>query len=229
MIRMKTKGIFLILIFAFLLPPAYSQKRPKNAMRIRYDVIAGVNIQNIYGNDFWGEKLKNEFKPGFHAGAGIIIPIGQDLSVNPALLFHDKGAKQDTVAGSIKSDDLYYVELPLNVLYRPQMGDGHLLFGFGPYVAYGVAGREKIKTGGETDFLNVKFRNNVADEPTTYAYFRGLDAGANVIFGYELYGGVFFQVDAQLGLLKINPGYDLPNDKTSKKNVGFGFSTGFRF
>jgi hypothetical protein len=213
----------------FVLPPAFSQKRHMEGTGIKYFVTAGVNIQNLYGTDFWGEKLNNEFKPGFHAGAGISLPIGPDLSFSPGLIFHNKGAKQDTVAGSIKTANLYYFELPVSIMYRPQMGDGHLLFGFGPYAGYGVAGKEKIKTGDETDNLTVRFKNNVASEPTTYAYYRGLDAGAGIFFGYELYSGMFFQVDAQMGLIKINPNYDLPNDKTSKKNVGFGFSAGFRF
>ncbi len=233
---MKTRSICFILMLIFVLPPAYSQKkaylkkRYKNNTGIKFDITAGADLQNFYGTDYWGEKLKNEFKPGFHAGADVVLPISMDLNLQAGLMFHNKGARQDTVAGNtIRTTNLYYVEVPVNILYMPQIGDGHILFGFGPYVAYGIFGNEKIKTGKETDNLAVKFRNDAKGEPTTYSYYRGLDAGADIFFGYELFSGFFFKADAQMGLLKINPDIGDFNDKTSKKNIGFGFSVGFRF
>ncbi|MBK7478282.1 MAG: hypothetical protein IPI69_00155 [Bacteroidales bacterium] len=47
--------------------------------------------------------------------------------------------------------------------------------------------------------------------------------------GYEMYNGLFAHLNGQLGLMKLNPDYSLPNDQTSKKNLGFGLSAGFRF
>jgi hypothetical protein len=57
-----------------------------------------------------------------------------------------------------------------------------------------------------------------------------MDAGANFLFGYEFANKVSFQLNAQLGLLKINPEYEgTTNDQTSAKNTGFGFSIGYKF
>ena len=62
------------------------------------------------------------------------------------------------------------------------------------------------------------------------AYYRPFDAGANIFFGYELSMGVFLQLNAQLGLLKINPEYSwAANSKASYKNTGYGLSIGYRF
>jgi hypothetical protein len=62
------------------------------------------------------------------------------------------------------------------------------------------------------------------------AYYRPFDAGANIFFGYELSMGVFLQLNAQLGLLKINPEYSWATDsKASYKNTGYGLSIGYRF
>jgi hypothetical protein len=48
--------------------------------------------------------------------------------------------------------------------------------------------------------------------------------------GYETAGGLFLQLDTQLGLLKINPEYEaLTNDDSSVKNTGFGLTLGYRF
>ncbi len=61
-------------------------------------------------------------------------------------------------------------------------------------------------------------------------YVRPFDAGANLLAGYEFGFGISFQLNAQLGLLKVNPGYDGDsNDDTSVKNTGFGISVGYRF
>jgi hypothetical protein len=61
-------------------------------------------------------------------------------------------------------------------------------------------------------------------------YIKPVDAGANLLFGYEFSNKLSFQVNAQLGLTKINPQYDgVTNDKRSAKNTGFGLSAGYRF
>jgi hypothetical protein len=63
-------------------------------------------------------------------------------------------------------------------------------------------------------------------------YLRPFDAGANIFAGYELPVGLFFQLNAQLGLLNINPDYEgegTSEDKSSLKNTGFSLSAGYRF
>jgi hypothetical protein len=223
------RAITLLLTIFFFSQAVYPQRKYRDGTGTKFIVRAGVNLHSFYGTDFWGEELRNQFQPGFSAGGEIDIPVAPDFYLRAGILIHNKGTRQDTVAGSIKIATLYYAEIPLNILFRPQLGDGHLLIGFGPYAAYGIAGRELIKTGGNTEKLKVKFADNAADQPTSYSYYRPWDAGAGFLFGYELYSSVFFQVDAQLGLLRINPGYGLANDKTSRRNIGFGFSSGFRF
>ena len=43
--------------------------------------------------------------------------------------------------------NLSYIEIPVNLLYKPVVGNGKLLLGFGPYIAYGIGG--KYKTDGD--------------------------------------------------------------------------------
>lgn len=69
-----------------------------------------------------------------------------------------------------------------------------------------------------------------ASVPDSDVYFKAFDAGANVFAGYEMANRIFFQLNTQLGLLKINPeDKRITNDETSIKNTGFGISLGYRF
>ena len=40
--------------------------------------------------------------------------------------------------------------MPLNFLYKPMLGQGRLLMGFGPYVALGVGGKATYEGGGSS-------------------------------------------------------------------------------
>lgn len=231
---MKTKTKLFALSVIFILMTATLQAQ------VGFGIQGGVNFQNINGKDGSGEKLTNELITGFHAGVNINIPVATDFHFQPGLLFSVKGSKNDFFSAPTKASGDYatttrisYLELPLNLLYRPLVGKGHILLGFGPYIAYGIGGKEKSDFGSLASIeRTVKFKNSVSDmtDLITNAYYRPFDAGANIFFGYELSNGIFLQLDAQLGMLKINPEYSWINDdKRSYKNTGFGLSLGYRF
>lgn len=199
-----------------------------------FGIRAGVNFQNITGKDDNDNKLSNDLITGFNVGINAEIPVAPDFYFQPGLLYTTKGAKNSEVilGQTIKSTiRLNYVELPLNFLYKPVLGTGHLLLGFGPYVAMGVGGKVKYEGSGASTTEDVKFKKNVAaTDPQNVAYFRPLDAGASLLAGYEFSNKLSFQLNAQLGMLKINPSYQsMSNDKSSAKNTGFGVSVGYRF
>jgi hypothetical protein len=195
---------------------------------------AGVNFQNINGKDASDNKLSNDLIVGFNVGINAEIPVAPQFYFQPGLLFSTKGAKNSEVAlgQTIKSTvHISYVEVPLNLLFKPALGNGHLLLGFGPYVALGVGGKVKYEGPGASVSQDVKFKKTVAtSDPDNVAYFKPMDAGANLLAGFEFGNKISFQLNAQLGMLKINPDYEgSTNDKSSAKNTGFGFSVGYRF
>jgi len=226
---MRTKLLSIVLILMIASSFSFGQKGRKNSPSIEFSLLGGINFQNLVGKNAAGDPLNYRLDMDYHVGVDVNIPFALDLFFQPGLLYSVKGAKQDITDEIMRTVKLSYIEVPLNLLYKPQLGDGYILLGFGPFIAYGIAGKESTKTESSTDELKVKFKNNAADEPTTYVYYRGLDAGGNIFFGYEMFNGIFFQIDAQYGAFKINPSYDVPNDKTSKKNIGFGLSAGYRF
>ena len=228
---MKTKFITLSAILLFSTIALQAQ--------IGFGLLGGINFQNINGKDNNGNKLENGLLTGFNAGVNVIIPVAPDFYFQPGLLFSVKGAKNNFFSPPTKASGdlvtttrLSYVEMPLNLLYRPQLGEGYILLGFGPYIAFGIGGKENSEFGSISYKRDVKYKNTVTNviDLINNAYYKPFDAGANIFFGYELSMGVFLQLNAQLGLLKINPEYSWATDsKASYKNTGFGLSIGYRF
>ena len=217
---MKTKILFLISLLMITTLSLQAQ--------IRFGAKGGLNLQNITGKDDEGDKLENDLKPGFHLGAFADIPIAPDFYFEPGLLFSTKGCKFDITPDTKVSMNLSYIELPLNLIFRPQLGDSHIIVGFGPYLAYGIKG--KIKDPDSDESEDIKFKNKVSlDDPEGF-YMKAFDAGANIFVGYELPMNLFFTLNTQLGLINLSPDYEgETSSKVSIKNTGFGISVGYRF
>ncbi|WP_207514928.1 porin family protein [Longitalea luteola] len=217
---MKTKALLLALTTTAFAFGAKAQETTTFGLR------AGVNFQNINGKEFNGDDTENKLKTGFHVGVNAEIPIASEFYLQPGVLFTTKGAKS-------KDDDdikvnLSYIEVPINFLYKPALGTGKLLLGIGPYIAFAVGGKASDEDGEESDF---KFKNEVsAAEYLQDPYARRIDAGGNFLVGYEFSNKFSAQLNAQLGMLKINPEIEgVSNDETKYKNTGFGISLGYRF
>lgn len=225
---MKTKIISILTLVMLLSVATFAQQAGTG---LTFGVIGGVNFQNLTGTDFTGDKLENDLLIGFHGGANVQIPIAPEFYFQPGVLFSTKGAqdKEDVVTTKIK---LSYIELPLNFLYKGALGSGHIFLGFGPYLGYAIGGKVTSEGGAASVESDIVFQNVVeAGDPITNYYLKPLDVGGNILFGYELAGGLFAQMNAQLGLVKINPEYKglTTSDESGIKNTGFGFSVGYRF
>lgn len=197
---------------------------------VSFAILGGVNFQNLNGKNTNGDKLDNKIILGYHAGVNAQIPIAPTFYFQPGLMFSTKGAKNTNGEASSKYN-LSYIELPLNFVYKAVLGNGYFMLGFGPYLAYGISGKVTTDVGGQSLKTDIKFQKVVEiSDPITVAYLKPFDAGGNVFAGYEWANGLFFQVDTQLGMLKINPeDRRVVSDKSVLKNTGFGFSLGYRF
>ena len=189
-----------------------------------FGVRAGVNFTNINGEDEAGKDLKNDLKAGFNIGVNAEIPVATDFYLQPGLLFSTKGAKGEENNVKYKLN-LSYIEVPINFLYKPTLGDGKLLLGFGPYIGIGIGG--KWKAGGKD--YDVKFKNDVKESEPETKYMKGLDFGGNLLVGYELSSKISFQLNAQLGMTNLEPKDNGKKPDAKAKNTGFGISVGYRF
>lgn len=198
-----------------------------------FGIRGGINFQNTTGKHVDGSKMTNSIIPGFNVGVNAEIPVAKDFYIQPGVLFTTKGAEYDKPSGQTYTSTLHlsYIEVPVNLVYKPLLGSGHLIAGFGPYVDFGVGGKVKYDGTGAPSDRKVKFQNSVdLSENNDNAYYRRVGAGANVFFGYEFSNKLSFQLNTDLGLTNISPDNDaLPNSNYSEKNIGFGISAGYRF
>lgn len=225
---MKIKLIFLVLIGILTTSNIMAQEASKG--KTTFGLLGGINFQNLNGKYANGDKMDNNLIIGFHVGANVQIPIVPEFYFQPGLLFSTKGAK-NTNAARTSTYKISYIEMPLNLVYKALLGNGYVMLGFGPYLAYGIGGNVKIEGGPITVENDIEFKNVVepGDDILT-PYYKAFDMGANIFAGYEMANGIFAQINTQFGLLKINPeDKRIANDKTVVKNVGFGLSLGYRF
>lgn len=202
-----------------------AQEKKATSSPITFGIRAGVSMQNINGRDANDNKLENKLVPRFQGGVNVELPLADEFYVQPGLLFAAKGTEFKNSNANL---NISYLEIPVNFLYKPVVGNGKLLLGFGPYVGFGIGGKIKPTNGNSSE---VKFENTIsAVQALTGTYYRKTDVGANLLFGYELSNMFSVQLNAQLGLAKINPDIDgLNNNNTMYKNTGFGLSVGYRF
>jgi alpha-amylase/alpha-mannosidase (GH57 family) len=91
-----------------------------------------------------------------------------------------------------------YLEIPVNALYRERFGSSRFQFFAGPYLALGVAGKQKITYRNETESNDIKFGN--ADD----SKFTLLDVGVNVGAGIEMQR-LLIRFQYGLSLMNLDP------------------------
>jgi Outer membrane protein beta-barrel domain len=212
----------LILSGAFITASAQSTTTSSG---VNFGIRAGVNLQNINGKDGSGAKLENKLVPRFQGGVTVDIPLADQFYIQPGVLFSGKGAKAENSDANI---NISYIDVPVTFLFKPVLGTGRMLLGVGPYVGFGIAGNTEDANENEQ---KIKFENEVtALQYANDFYVRRLDAGANLLVGYEMSSKLSIQLNAQLGLAKINPEITgVTNDKAAWRNTGFGLSLGYKF
>jgi hypothetical protein len=212
---MKNRLVSIVLIFVLSASFAIAQEKSK----MSFGILGGVNFQNLNGKLSSGDKLKNDMLLGFHGGFNVQLPIASEFYFQPGLMFATKGAKDTyTILGSEFTNEIKinYIEMPLNLVYKGAVGNGFVMLGFGPYLAYGISGKQVFEGN------DLTFERGVD--------YNALDAGANIFAGFETAGGLFLQLDTQFGMMNIYPeDGNSSNDQSTAKNTGFGLSLGYRF
>lgn len=217
--------------------------------QVQWGIRAGANFSNVLAKDEQGNKQSTSLLTGFHAGITADLNITRDFYIQPGLLFSTKGYKYSEAQGGIKAigtEMPYYLEVPVNLLFKPQLGTGRLLAGVGPYISYGIGGSWKIAATEGSSSLSQKGKLNFKNDITgayldstngggafgiaeTQTYGKPLDAGFSALLGYEFAQNFYFQANGQLGLLNITPTVKGISSGYVQKNRQFGVSVGYKF
>jgi hypothetical protein len=176
--------------------------------QVKFGVTAGLNGSNTTGSYDGGSKTTNDMKAGFQAGAVMDFGLTDHLSLLPELLFSQRGSK-----GKNSYLTLNYLQLPLNIAYKFNVGNGKLFVFCGMYFSYALSGKGKSAVGNSFDIHFGSAENE----------YKPFDFGINAGAGYQ-YQKLFAK-------LQFNPGFgDLSNtDNISFKNTNIAISFGYFF
>ena len=170
--------------------------------QVQFGVKAGANIANMIGDDAGDAKSKF----GFNAGAFVEIPVAEQFSVKPELVYSLQGAKAeiDELDEDVKTN-LSYLNIPILAKYNISEG---FFAETGPQIGFLMSA--KAKAGDEDTDIKDAFKS------TDFAWALGV--------GYELAQGLGFNARYNLGLSKIGEEGD-----AKVKNGVFQFGVFYKF
>ncbi len=160
-------------------------------------------------SNFIVDKTKN--KIGFIVGAALELPLHGKFSLQPELLFHQKGFKEistlnDPIVGTINFETSYtlnYLELP--VLVKVKLGSFYV--NAGPSVALGIGGKYKLKGSGTSNFSHegkVKFGMRPDNDQSDNTYVdNNVDVGIQIGGGYVIANLIVVDLRYGCGLINI--------------------------
>lgn len=185
--------------------------------QVKWGIVAGPNFSSATIKS-GGEKETSGIITSVRAGVTVDLPLADEFYIGTGLLFAGKGAKNKDNS-DIKTT-LGYLQLPVNFLFKPEVGSGRLVLGAGPYVAYGISGKHKGGLG------NLSADVDAFDDEAGIYKLKRFDAGAGIVIGYELANGLNFGLNGDLGLINA---FDNTDDDAKWKNTSFGVSVGYKF
>ena len=230
---MKLKKIILCsAIFSLFIISAQAQK---SSAILR----GGVNLANVSVTDNGGiddTKMLTSFQVGIIGD----LNVAPFLAIQPGLLFTGKGTK----AQSGKQGDAnyyrattnpYYLEIPVNLVFKTPTGPTKFFAGAGPYMAIGIAGKNKVNGSVlGTSFSSEEKIQWSDDDPSTLDYEEGAGFGVMKRFDYGLNGTVGIETNNLvlsanygLGLAKLQSGSGSGDDNNNKHRV-LSFTLGFK-
>lgn len=211
-----------------------------NAQKTTAILRGGLNLANVSITESGridDAKMLASFQVGFIGD----INLAEFIALQPGLLVTGKGTKSQD---GDPSDANYfrattnpiYIEVPLNLVFKGPIGlDTKFFAGAGPYLAIGIAGKNKT----EGKFLGTSFssENDIEwsdDDPTTFDYEEGAGFGIMKRFDYGFNGTAGFEtknvvlsVNYGLGLAKLQSGSNSSEDDKNKHRV-LSFTLGFK-
>ena len=190
-----------------------------NAQKTLIGLTAGATFAS-YKVKAESVSVTSKTKIGFTAGLTMSSPLGKNFTFRPSLNFVQKGGKQ-TDEGSSDKTTFNYIELPLNFVFKASTPKGMFFIGAGPSFGIGLSGKDKWEDGSESGSDDIKFGSG--DD----ADLKSLEAGINVLAGYQFKGGFFVAANYDAGLSNIAP--DDPQFHTKYHNRYFALRVGYMF
>jgi len=159
--------------------------------QIKFGPTAGLNLSTmtikVLGINFDSETIQ-----GFHAGVVSEIPLNESFFVQPAVLYSVKGADYSFLGEKVSLRPSF-IEVPVNIVFKYDVGFADLLLKAGPYLAYGVGGY--IESNGVK--LDIDYGTDASDMK---AFDSGISFGAGLDINNFLITGQY-----NIGLANLTP------------------------
>ena len=208
--------------FAFIFFVLYAFQA---SAQFTFGIKAGLNLANMIDKDD-SQTYSTDYKTktGFHIGVTGEYAISDNFFVEPGLLISTKGFRieQDGIKFSA---NLNYIELPINAMYKIDMGSAKIFILAGPYLAYAVSGKYKADQAVLGDNEDQKEQKINIGSDKGKDDIKGFDFGLNFGAGLQ-YNAITFGLQYGLGLANLSLYTD--NGSLMKNNV-IGISLGYKF
>lgn len=209
---------------------AFAQKESKeNEPSITFGIKAGATFSKFSLSNNSETHYTASSLTSFYAGGTVNIPLFSILSIQPGLLFVGKGSNTKRASAPPVSEDgkfsSFYLEIPVSLMTRFELGPGTFFLGGGPYFSFGIGGKVKktfVDLSGisETEKdANIQFGSDASND------LKKTDFGLNALLGYQLSNGVNIHGGYSFGLANIDPDGSAPSSlKNSVISMGLGYS-----
>lgn len=207
------KGISLFsLLLLFITVQSFAQ--------VKFGVKAGLNLSNMTEKDDVHTYSNNyKMKTGFHLGVTAEFPISEFFSFEPALLYSTKGFIDKDLDYKATAS-VNYLEIPMNAIYKINLGGTMMLISAGPYLGFALSGKYKGTEHGLDFDESINIGNNEDTDDI-----KALDYGLNIGVGVEI-KQIIIGLQYGLGLANIST-YTGEGSKSSNKVIGI--SVGYKF
>lgn len=197
----------------------------KSFSQVIFGVKGGLNLANMVEKDNDETYSKNyKMKAGFHLGVTAEFSISEKFAIEPGLLYSSKGFKVEE-DGITFTANLNYLEIPINAIYKIDLGSTKVLISAGPYLGFALSGKYKASEavfGENEDSKEQKIEIGSDKEKDEI---KALDFGLNIGAGVEIKN---ITIGLQYGLGLANLSLDTDNGYTLKNKV-LGISVGYKF
>jgi len=213
----KVISSILVMMLLFVTAQSFAQ--------LNFGVKAGLNLANMTAKDkdnTWSDDYS--MKTGFHLGVTAGFSIMDNLFIEPGLLFSTKGFKVDEDGGNY-TFNMNYLDIPINAIYKIDLGCLNVFVHTGPYFGYAISG--KMKSDDKifmtdnfelTDEQDIEIGSDEAKDDI-----KALDIGWNIGAGVEI-SGITVGIQYGLGLANLSPS---TANETVAKNKVIGISVGY--
>ncbi len=153
-------------------------------------------------------------------GAMFEISLSASVSLRPQLLYLAKGVRKNSLGTFDAALSLNYVEVPVQLVYTVESRTGHLSFGAGIYIAYGLSSKAITTSRDQTKTFTDDF-GPAADQ------FQRNDVGGRLSIDYELSSGLSIGTYYAPGFANINNPSATSLGNVATHNSALGITAGY--